>query len=63
MADGVEVRSYGRVFNEIADAYDRHRPAYPDALIDRACEVAGLAPGAQGAGDRLRHGPADAQLA
>ena len=47
MADGVEVRSYGRVFNEIADAYDRHRPAYPDALIDRACEVAGLAPGAR----------------
>ena len=46
MADRVEIRSYGRVFNEIADEYDRHRPAYPDALIDRACEVAGLAPGA-----------------
>ncbi len=43
----VEVRSYGRVFNEIADEYDRHRPAYPDALVDRACEVAGLAPGAR----------------
>jgi SAM-dependent methyltransferase len=47
MADRVEIRSYGRVFNEIADEYDRHRPAYPDALIDRACEVAGLAPGAR----------------
>ena len=47
MADSVEIRSYGRVFNEIADEYDRHRPAYPDALIDRACEVAGLAPGAR----------------
>jgi SAM-dependent methyltransferase len=47
MADGVEIRSYGRVFNDIADEYDRHRPAYPDALIDRACEAAGLAPGAR----------------
>jgi ubiquinone/menaquinone biosynthesis C-methylase UbiE len=47
VADSVEVRRYGRAFNEIADEYDRHRPAYPDALIDRACEVAGLAPGAR----------------
>lgn len=47
VADGVEVRSYGRVFDEIAREYDRHRPAYPDALIDRACEVAGLLPGAR----------------
>ena len=46
MDDSEEIRSYGRVFNEIADAYDRHRPAYPDPLIDRACEVGGLAPGA-----------------
>lgn len=45
MPDGVELRSYGRVFNRIAEQYDRHRPAYPDALVDRACEVAGLAPG------------------
>ena len=37
----------GGVFNEVADAYDRHRPSYPDVLIDRACEVAGLAPGAR----------------
>src|SRR5579864_3222838 len=41
-----EVRRYGEVFNKIADEYDRHRPPYPDALIDRACEVAGLTPGA-----------------
>jgi SAM-dependent methyltransferase len=47
MANSVEIRSYGRVFNEIADEYDRHRPAYPDRLIDRACEVAGLARGAR----------------
>jgi hypothetical protein len=46
VAEGVEVRRYGRVFDEIADEYDRHRPAYPDALIDHACEVADLAPGA-----------------
>jgi SAM-dependent methyltransferase len=47
MANGVEIRDYGRVFNEIADEYDRHRPGYPDALIDRACEAAALAPGAR----------------
>jgi SAM-dependent methyltransferase len=46
VANSDQIRSYGRVFNEIADEYDRHRPAYPDALIDRACEVAALAPGA-----------------
>jgi len=45
VADRVEIRSYGRVFNEIADEYARHRPAYPDALIHRACEVGGLIPG------------------
>lgn len=47
MADRGEVRTSGRVFNEIAGEYDRHRPAYPDVLIDRACEVADLAPGAR----------------
>jgi 2-polyprenyl-3-methyl-5-hydroxy-6-metoxy-1,4-benzoquinol methylase len=30
----------------VAEAYDRHRPAYPDALIDQACQVGGLGPGA-----------------
>jgi SAM-dependent methyltransferase len=35
----------GAVFNEIAEEYDRHRPTYPDALIDRACELADLRPG------------------
>jgi SAM-dependent methyltransferase len=39
-------RSCGTVFNEIVGEYDRHRPAYPDALIDEACEVAGIGPGA-----------------
>jgi SAM-dependent methyltransferase len=32
----------GRVFDEIAAGYDRHRPAYPDELIDQACHVAGI---------------------
>ena len=46
MVDSAEVRSYGKVFNEIADEYELRRPAYPDALVDRAREVAGLVPGA-----------------
>jgi SAM-dependent methyltransferase len=41
-----EANSYGKVFNEVAEAYDRYRPTYPGALIDRACEVGGLDPGA-----------------
>jgi SAM-dependent methyltransferase len=41
-----EASRYGHVFDEVADEYDRHRPTYPDALIDRACEVGGLGPGA-----------------
>jgi SAM-dependent methyltransferase len=47
MANRVEVGSDGGVFNQIADERHRHRAAYPDALIDRACELAGLAPGAR----------------
>jgi ubiquinone/menaquinone biosynthesis C-methylase UbiE len=38
-------RRYGRVFDEVAAEYDRHRPAYPDKLIDQACRVAGIGPG------------------
>jgi ubiquinone/menaquinone biosynthesis C-methylase UbiE len=41
-------RRYGKVFDEIAAEYDRHRPAYPDELVDRACQVAGI-----GSGDRV----------
>jgi SAM-dependent methyltransferase len=41
-------RCYGRVFDDIAAEYDRHRPAYPDKLIDQACRVAGI-----GSGDRV----------
>jgi SAM-dependent methyltransferase len=42
-----DVRSYGTVFNEVAAEYDRRRLTYPDALVDRACEVAGVGPGAR----------------
>jgi SAM-dependent methyltransferase len=45
MSRGAEARRYGEVFNEVAGEYDRHRPSYPDALIDQACEVGGLGPG------------------
>ena len=40
-------RRYGKVFDEIAAEYDRHRPTYPDELIDQACRVAGLKSGDQ----------------
>jgi ubiquinone/menaquinone biosynthesis C-methylase UbiE len=40
-------RRYGKVFDEIAAEYDRHRPAYPDELIDQACRVAGIGRGDQ----------------
>jgi SAM-dependent methyltransferase len=46
MPRAAEADRYGEVFNEVAEEYDRHRPAYPDALIDRACEVGGLDRGA-----------------
>jgi SAM-dependent methyltransferase len=35
-------RRYGQVFDEVAAEYDRHRPAYPDELIDQACRAAGI---------------------
>jgi ubiquinone/menaquinone biosynthesis C-methylase UbiE len=38
-------RSYGKVFDEIAAEYDRRRPAYPDELIDQACQAAGIGRG------------------
>jgi SAM-dependent methyltransferase len=38
-------RSYGTVFDEVAEDYDRHRPSYPDVLVDAACEAAGIGPG------------------
>jgi ubiquinone/menaquinone biosynthesis C-methylase UbiE len=38
-------RRYGKVFDEIAAEYDRRRPTYPDELVDRACQVAGIGSG------------------
>jgi SAM-dependent methyltransferase len=46
MSRGAEAGRDGAVFNQVAEEYERHRPAYPDALIDRALEVGGLGPGA-----------------
>ena len=42
---GSTARRYGMVFDEIAAEYDRYRPAYPDELVDRACQVAGIGSG------------------
>jgi SAM-dependent methyltransferase len=33
------------VFGEVAEMYDRHRPAYPDAVVDDLVEMAGLSAG------------------
>jgi SAM-dependent methyltransferase len=46
MPSAADARSYGRVFDDVAEDYDRHRPGYPDVLVDRACELAGIGPGA-----------------
>jgi 16S rRNA A1518/A1519 N6-dimethyltransferase RsmA/KsgA/DIM1 with predicted DNA glycosylase/AP lyase activity len=48
MPDGTLERSYGKIFDQLADEYDRHRPTYPDVLLDHVCGVAAL-----GAGDRV----------
>jgi SAM-dependent methyltransferase len=48
VASSGETRGWGKVFNDVAEEYDRHRPAYPDRLIDQACLSAGLV-----AGDRV----------
>ena len=42
---GSAARRYGMVFDEIAAEYDRYRPTYPDELVDRACQVAGIGSG------------------
>ena len=42
---GSAARRYSKVFDEVAAEYDRHRPTYPDELVDRACEVAGIGSG------------------
>jgi SAM-dependent methyltransferase len=44
---GSTARRYGTVFDDMAAEYDRHRPAYPDELLDRACQIAGIGSGDQ----------------
>ncbi len=46
MSRQADPRRYGGVFDEVAEDYDRHRPGYPDELVDHACEVAGIGSGA-----------------
>ena len=41
-----DAHGYASVFDEIAEDYDRHRPSYPDVLVDQACEAAGIGAGA-----------------
>jgi trans-aconitate methyltransferase len=43
----MSAREQRLVFGEVATAYDRYRPSYPDALFDMIVDFAGL-----GAGDR-----------
>ncbi len=45
MPDGTLQRSCGRVFDQVACQYDRHRPSYPEQLIGRAFELVRLVRG------------------
>lgn len=47
MSGPADSRSGARVFDTIAEDYTRHRATYPEALVDRACQVAKLGPGAE----------------
>ncbi|HEX5308551.1 MAG TPA: class I SAM-dependent methyltransferase [Solirubrobacteraceae bacterium] len=47
MPDGTLQRSYGKAFDRIACEYDRHRPSYPEQLVDLSCQIAGLGRGGQ----------------
>jgi SAM-dependent methyltransferase len=48
VAGDLDLRRYGDVFDSVAAEYERHRPTYPDGLIDHACRRGGLK-----AGDRV----------
>lgn len=45
MSQTAIARRYGAVFDTMAAEYDRHRPTYPDQLIDLVCQAGGLATG------------------
>jgi SAM-dependent methyltransferase len=40
-------RDDGLLFDAVAEEYDSVRPSYPPGLVDRACTLAGVAPGAR----------------
>jgi SAM-dependent methyltransferase len=40
MSRQLHAYGYGTVFDEVAKDYDRHRPSYPEVLVDHACESA-----------------------
>lgn len=48
MTESSTALRYGAVFDTVAVEYDRHRPTYPDELIDLACQAGSLV-----AGDRV----------
>jgi SAM-dependent methyltransferase len=49
MADGQAPAGRSvKFFDDVADEYDRWRPTYPDELVIKACELAGI-----GSGDRV----------
>src|SRR5271169_6171426 len=48
MAQLAPRRHGDRAFDAVAAEYDRNRPAYPDELVKRACQIAGI-----GRGDRV----------
>jgi ubiquinone/menaquinone biosynthesis C-methylase UbiE len=37
----------GRLFDRVAEEYDRVRPEYPQSLVDEACAIADLGPGSR----------------
>jgi len=45
VAHDSDQRRYGVVFDTVAAEYDRNRPGYPDELVDRAVQAAGLTDG------------------
>jgi SAM-dependent methyltransferase len=45
VTSGLDQRRFGAVFDTVAVEYDRHRPTYPDELVDHACAIGGVAPG------------------
>lgn len=45
MSDPAGTRHYGLQLDQVADAYDRHRPVYPEELVEAACAAAGVRSG------------------